>query len=234
MKNEILFEDNHIIIVNKFPGDIVQADKSKDVTLRETVQEYLKVKYNKPGNVFAGLVHRIDRPVSGIVIFARTSKALTRLNEIFKQREVKKTYWAVVDRMPSEPEGHLINYLRKNERQNKSYVVNKDTKGAHKAELKYRLLGKSDRYFLLEVELLTGRHHQVRAQLANIGCRIKGDLKYGSPRSNPNASIHLHARYAEFIHPVKKEKICVTANPQSDPIWNFFIELMASKNKEDA
>jgi 23S rRNA pseudouridine1911/1915/1917 synthase len=234
MKNEVLFEDNHIIIVNKLPGDLVQADISKDTSLREIVQDYLKVKYNKPGNVFAGLVHRIDRPVSGVVIFARTSKALARLNDIFKQREVKKIYWAVVDKMPPEPVGHLLHYLRKNERQNKSYVVNEDSKGARQAELKYRLLGASDRYFLLEVELLTGRHHQVRAQLAAIGCRIKGDLKYGYPRSNSNASIHLHARKVEFIHPVKKEKISIVASPPADPLWDYFVEMAGSNKKANA
>ncbi len=231
MKNEVLFEDNHIIIVNKLPGDIVQADISKDIPLREMVQDYLKVKYNKPGNVFAGLVHRIDRPVSGALIFARTSKSLARLNEIFKQREVRKIYWAVVDKLPAEPIGHLVHYLRKNERQNKSYVVTENSKGAQKAELKYRLLGTSDRYFLLEVELLTGRHHQIRAQLAAIGCRIKGDLKYGYPRSNGDASIHLHARKVEFVHPVKKVKISVLARPPSDPLWDFFTRLVESNMK---
>lgn len=234
MKNEVLFEDNHIIIVNKLPGDIVQADKTKDMPLRETVQDYLKVKYNKPGNVFAGLVHRVDRPVSGAVIFARTSKALARMNEIFKQREVRKIYWVVVDKMPPEPDGHLVHYLRKNERQNKSYVVNESSKGAHRAELKYRLLASSDRYFLLEVELLTGRHHQIRAQLAAIGCLIKGDLKYGYPRSNKNASIHLHARKVEFIHPVKKEKISITAKPPADPLWNYFTDLEESNKITNA
>jgi 23S rRNA pseudouridine1911/1915/1917 synthase len=233
MRNEVLFEDNHIIIVNKLPGDIVQADISKDKPLRETIQEYLKVKYKKPGNVFTGIVHRIDRPVGGVVIFAKTSKALTRLNNIFKQREVKKIYWAVVGQMPAKPEGHLVHYLRKNERQNKSYVVDENAKGAQRAELKYRLIGASDRYFLLEVELLTGRHHQVRAQLAGIGCNIKGDLKYGSPRSNPNASIHLHARQVEFIHPVKKEKMVVIAKPPKDPIWDYFENMIASNENSD-
>ncbi len=231
MKNEVLFEDNHIIILNKLPGDIVQADMSKAITLRETVQDYLKVKYNKPGNVFAGLVHRIDRPVSGAVIFARTSKSLARLNEIFKQREVRKIYWAVVDKLPAEPNGYLIHYLRKKERRNKSYVVAENYKGAQKAELKYRLIGTSDRYFLHEVELLTGRHHQIRAQLAAIGCRIKGDLKYGYPRSNGDASIHLHARKVEFVHPVKKVKISVLARPPADPLWNFFTTLVESNMK---
>ncbi len=226
MKNEILFEDNHIIIVNKLPGDIVQADIGGDKPLREFVQDYIRVKYNKPGKVFLGVVHRIDRPVGGTVIFARTGKALARLNEIFRKREVKKIYWAVVDRMPPKAEGHLVHFLRKNQSKNKSFVVNENTTGATKAELRYRLLGKSDRFFLLEVELLTGRHHQVRAQLAAIGCCIKGDLKYGFPRSNPNASIHLHARYVEFIHPVKQEKICITATPPKDPVWDYFVEMM--------
>jgi 23S rRNA pseudouridine1911/1915/1917 synthase len=228
MKNEVLFEDNHIIVVNKLPGDIVQADKTKDAPLREAVQDYLKDKYNKPGNVFAGLVHRIDRPVSGVVVFARTSKALARLNQIFSQREVKKVYWAVVDKAPSDPAGHLVHFLRKNEKQNKSYVVDENTKGAQRAELKYRLVAESDRYFLLEVELLTGRHHQVRAQLAAIDCRIKGDLKYGAARSNPNGSIHLHARRVEFLHPVKKEKLVIVARPPKDPIWDYFQKVMVS------
>jgi len=226
MKNEVLFEDNHLIVVNKLPGDIVQADKTKDTPLRETVQNYLKVKYNKPGNVFAGVVHRIDRPVSGAVVFARTSKALARLNKIFSQREVKKIYWAVVDRAPAKPEEHLTHYLRKNERQNKSYVVNEKAKGAQRAELKYKLVAESDRYYLLEVELLTGRHHQVRAQLAAIGCHIKGDLKYGAARSNRDGSIHLHARRVEFIHPVKKEMLIIVARPPADPIWQHFEQLV--------
>jgi 23S rRNA pseudouridine1911/1915/1917 synthase len=234
MRNEVLYEDNHIIAVNKLPGDIVQADKENDETLRDVVRQYLKVKYNKPGNVFCGIVHRLDRPVSGAVLFARTTKALTRLNNIFRNREVKKFYWAVVDQPPPEPEGHLVHYLRKNETRNKSYVVGEDTKGALRAELKYRLIGNSDRYYLLEVELLTGRHHQIRVQLAHIGCRIKGDLKYGFPRPNPDASVHLHARSIRFIHPVKKELIALTARPPDDPLWDFFTEMVTKAETQSS
>jgi len=231
MRNEVLYEDNHIIAVNKLPGDIVQADKENDETLRDVVKQYLKEKYNKPGNVFCGIVHRLDRPVSGAVLFARTTKALIRLNNIFRKREVQKFYWAVVDQPPPEPEGHLVHYLRKNETKNKSYVVGEETKGALRAELKYRLLGNSDRYYLLEVELLTGRHHQIRVQLSSIGCRIKGDLKYGFPRPNPDASIHLHARSIRFVHPVKKELIELTARPPDDPLWDFFTEMVTKTEK---
>nr|NQU91438.1 RNA pseudouridine synthase [Bacteroidota bacterium] len=223
MVNEILYEDNHIIIVNKNPGDIVQADIGRDPTLRDAVKKYVKQKYNKPGDVFLGIVHRLDRPVSGAIIMARTSKALSRLNKIFRNREVKKTYWAVVDKQPPEKEGHLVHYLKKTERINKSFVVAETQPGALRAELIYRYLAGSERYFLLEIELLTGRHHQIRAQLAAIGCYIKGDLKYGFPRSNPNASIHLHARKIEFVHPVKNEPVVVVANPPADPVWDFFV-----------
>lgn len=231
MLNEVLYEDNHIIIVNKITGDIVQADRTADNTLRDTVKMYLKEKYEKKGNVFLGVVHRLDRPVSGVVMFAKTSKALRRLNSIFKAREIKKVYWVVVDQAPPKEEDKLINYLRKNESKNKSYVVDESTKDAVYAELDYKLLAKSDRYYLMEVLLHTGRHHQIRAQLSGIGCRIKGDLKYGFPRSNPDASIHLHARYIEFIHPVKKELVRITAPVPDDPLWNFFRDEMEKKEK---
>lgn len=231
MLNEVLYEDNHIIIVNKITGDIVQADRTADNTLRDTVKMYLKEKYEKKGNVFLGVVHRLDRPVSGVVMFAKTSKALRRLNSIFKAREIKKVYWVVVDQAPPKEEDKLINYLRKNESKNKSYVVDESTKDAVYAELDYKLLAKSDRYYLMEILLHTGRHHQIRAQLSGIGCRIKGDLKYGFPRSNPDASIHLHARYIEFIHPVKKELIHITAPVPDDPLWNFFRDEMEKKEK---
>lgn len=231
MVNEILFEDNHIIVVNKITGDIVQADRTEDPTLRDTVKDYLKEKYNKPGNVFVGVVHRLDRPVSGAVIFAKTSKALKRLNSIFKAREIKKVYWVVVDKAPPRQEDKLINYLRRNPTKNKSYVVDEGTKDAVYAELDYKVLAGSDRYFLLEVLLHTGRHHQIRAQMEGLGCRIKGDLKYGFPRSNPDASIHLHARFIEFIHPVKKELITITAPLPDDPLWNFFGREMEQKEK---
>lgn len=231
MVNEILFEDNHIIVVNKITGDIIQADRTKDPTLRDAVKDYLKEKYQKPGNVFAGVVHRLDRPVSGAVIFAKTSKALKRLNAIFKAREVKKVYWAVVDNAPPKMEDTLINFLRRNETKNKSFVVDEGAKNSVYAELDYKLLAQSDRYFLMEIELHTGRHHQIRAQLSGLGCKIKGDLKYGAPRSNPDASIHLHARYIEFIHPVKKELIKIVAPLPNDPLWNFFGKEIANEEK---
>ena len=229
MVNQVLYEDNHIIIVNKHPGDIIQADVYQDKTLRETVQDYIKEKYNKPGKAFIGIVHRIDRPVSGAVMFARTSKALSRLNKIFRFREVRKIYWAVVDAPPPQTQGVLEHYLWKNESKNKSYVVDEDRKGAVFAKLEYKLLMESDRYYLLEVELHTGRHHQIRTQLAAIGCRIKGDLKYGAPRSNPDASIHLHARSLEFVHPVRKESIKVVAPVMDDPLWTFFEKQMSNQ-----
>jgi 23S rRNA pseudouridine1911/1915/1917 synthase len=228
MVNEILFEDNHIIIVNKLPGDLIQADVSEGKTLRDDVKEYIKENYNKPGSVFLGTVHRLDRPVSGAVMFARTSKALTRLNEMLRLHQIKKTYWAIVDQPPPAPEGRLENYLRKDQEKNKSFVVKSDTKGALLAKLSYRLLKGSDRYYLLEVELETGRHHQIRAQLAAIGCKIKGDLKYGSPRSNPDGSVSLHSRKLEFLHPVKQEPVAIVAPTLDDPLWKFFEKHMTS------
>jgi 23S rRNA pseudouridine1911/1915/1917 synthase len=228
MVNEILFEDNHIIIVNKLPGDLIQADVSEGKTLRDDVKEYIKENYNKPGSVFLGTVHRLDRPVSGAVMFARTSKALTRLNEMLRLHQIKKTYWAIVDQPPPAPEGRLENYLRKDQEKNKSFVVKSDTKGALLAKLSYRLLKGSDRYYLLEVELETGRHHQIRAQLAAIGCKIKGDLKYGSPRSNPDGSVSLHSRKLEFLHPVKQEPVAIVAPTLDDPLWKFFEKQMTS------
>lgn len=222
LKRRILFEDNHIIVVNKMPSEIVQGDKTGDQPLVEALKEYVGEEYNKPGNVFLGVVHRIDRPTSGLVIFARTTKALTRLNELLKTREVIKKYWAVVKNVPSEPAGRLEHYLRKNEKQNKSYVVDAKTPGAKKAELVYQVLKHAQNYALIEVELLTGRHHQIRAQMAAIGCPIKGDLKYGFDRSNPDGSIHLHARYLSFLHPVKKEKLEIIAPVPEDTLWQFF------------
>ncbi len=213
-----------MIVVNKMPSDIVQGDKTGDTPLSEITKLYIKEKYQKPGNVFCGVVHRLDRPVSGAVIFARTSKALPRLNEMLRKQEIKKKYWAVVEQKPKAKNGHLVNFLRKNPKQNKSYVVKEGSEGALKAELKYKHIASSDKYHLLEIELLTGRHHQIRAQLANIGCIIKGDLKYGAKRSNKDASIHLHARYLSFIHPVKKTEINILANPPEDVIWNYFLK----------
>lgn len=219
----VVYEDNHIIIVNKTASEIVQGDKTGDVPLSETVKQYLKEKYHKPGNVFIGVTHRLDRPVSGLVVFAKTSKALSRLNEMFKNSEVKKTYWAIVKQTPAETEGELVNYLVRNEKQNKSYAYNTEKPGSKKAILHYRLIARSDNYCLLEVDLKTGRHHQIRCQLAKMGCPIKGDLKYGFPRSNPDGSICLHARRVRFVHPVSKELIDVVAPVPSDNLWNSFL-----------
>lgn len=215
----VVYEDNHIIIVNKTASEIVQGDKTGDVPLSETVKQYLKEKYHKPGNVFIGVTHRLDRPVSGLVVFAKTSKALSRLNEMFKNSEVKKTYWAIVKQTPAETEGELVNYLVRNEKQNKSYAYDSEKPGSKKAILHYRLIARSDNYCLLEVDLKTGRHHQIRCQLAKMGCPIKGDLKYGFPRSNPDGSICLHARRVRFVHPVSKEQIDVVAPVPSDNLW---------------
>ena len=215
----VVYEDNHIIIVNKTASEIVQGDKTGDVPLSETVKQYLKEKYHKPGNVFIGVTHRLDRPVSGLVVFAKTSKALSRLNEMFKNSEVKKTYWAIVKQTPAETEGELVNYLVRNEKQNKSYAYDTEKPGSKKAILHYRLIARSDNYSLLEVDLKTGRHHQIRCQLAKMGCPIKGDLKYGFPRSDPDGSICLHARRVRFVHPVSKELIDVVAPVPSDNLW---------------
>lgn len=218
----VVYEDNHIIIVNKASSEIVQGDKTGDVPLSETVKQYLKEKYQKPGNVFVGVTHRLDRPVSGLVVFAKTSKALTRLNDMFRLGEVKKTYWAIVKNAPKELEGELVNYLVRNEKQNKSYAYDKEVPNFKKAILHYKVIGRSDNYYLLEVDLKTGRHHQIRCQLAKMGCPIKGDLKYGFPRSNPDGSICLHARRVHFIHPVSKEEIDATAPVPNDNLWNSF------------
>ena len=221
-QKQILFEDNHLIIVNKFPSQIVQGDKTGDEPLSEQIKKYLKKKYDKPGNVFCGVVHRLDRPVSGALIFARTSKALARMNEQIKNREIKKIYWAVVKNPPPDQNGHLIHYIYRDQKKNKSFIVSENKKGAKRAELIYTYLQNSDKYHLLEIELLTGRHHQIRAQLAYIGCPIKGDVKYGFPRTNEDASIHLHACSIEFLHPVKKEKITIEAPLPFDPLWKYF------------
>ena len=218
----VVYEDNHIIVVNKTPSEIVQADKTGDTPLSETVKQYLKEKYQKPGNVFLGVTHRLDRPVSGLVVFATTSKALTRLNEMFRTSEVKKTYWAVVKNAPKEPEGELVHFLVRNEKQNKSYAYDKEVPKSKKAILDYRLIGRSENYYLLEVDLKTGRHHQIRCQLAKMGCPIKGDLKYGSPRSNPDGSICLHARRIRFVHPVSKELIELEAPLPEGNLWKGF------------
>lgn len=218
----VLYEDNHIIIVNKVPGEIVQGDKTGDQPLSEMVKEYLKEKYNKPGNVFCGVTHRLDRPTSGAVVFAKTSKALSRLNDMFRDGEVDKTYWAIVKDRPPKEEDHLIHYLIKNEKTNKSNAYTSEKPHTKKAVLHYRLIAASQNYCLLEIDLETGRHHQIRVQLAKIGCPIKGDLKYGAARSNPDGSISLHARTISFIHPVSKEKILVTAPVPGDNLWKSF------------
>jgi len=209
-------------VINKRPSDIVQGDKTGDVPLSELVKHYIKKKYDKPGEVFLGVVHRLDRPVSGAVIFARTSKALTRLNEMIRERKIQKTYWAVCSGIPPDNKGHLTHYLKKNQKKNMSFAFKDEGPGKLKAELKYQFLASSDNFHLLEIDLLTGRHHQIRVQLAEVGCVIKGDLKYGAKRSNKNASIHLHARKISLIHPVKKEPLEIIAPVPDDPVWNYF------------
>lgn len=215
----VVYEDNHIIIVNKQSGEIVHGDKTGDTPLSDIVKQYIKEKYNKPGNVFLGVVHRLDRPVSGLVVFAKTSKALSRLNEMFRTGDVHKTYWAIVKKNDIAPEATLTDWLTRNERQNKSYAHNREVPGAKKAVLSYKVRSMSDNYMLLEVRLMTGRHHQIRCQLAHMGCPIKGDLKYGSPRSNPDGSISLMSRRVEFVHPVSKETIAVEAPVPDDRLW---------------
>ncbi len=217
---QILYEDNHLIAVNKRPGDIVQGDKTGDKPLSEVVKQYIKKKYNKPGNVYLGVAHRLDRPTSGIVVFAKSSKALPRLNKLFAEKEAKKTYWAVVKNTPPKTHDTLTHWLKRNTKQNKSYANKKEVPDSKKAVLDYEIIKKLDNYFLLEIDLKTGRHHQIRAQLTAIGCPIKGDLKYGFDRSNKDGSIHLHARKLMFIHPVKKEKLELIASPPNDPVWN--------------
>ena len=223
----VLYEDNHIIAVNKTCNEIVQGDKTGDTPLSETVKAYIKVKYNKPGEVFLGVTHRLDRPTSGVVLFARTSKALTRLNEMFKSHEqIKKTYWAIVQGCPKVPEARLENWLVRNEAQNKSYIAKPNANNAKKAILNYRTIVRGENYTLLEINLETGRHHQIRCQLAAIGCPVKGDLKYGAKRSNPDGGICLHARKIEFIHPVSKQEICITAPVPDDSLWQQFAALV--------
>ncbi|MDE6283333.1 MAG: RNA pseudouridine synthase [Muribaculaceae bacterium] len=216
---EVIYNDNHLIVVNKSPGEIVQGDKTGDEPLVETLKKWIKEKYAKPGNVFCGVVHRLDRPVGGLVIFAKTSKALSRLNEMFRNGDVHKTYWALTRNLPAEPAGELKGYIRTIEKSNKSLYSLTPKEGYKEARLRYRVLGSLDRYHLIEVELLTGRKHQIRVQLASIGCPIKGDLKYGDKRSNPDGSISLLAHHIEFVHPVSKEKISLTAPLPADPLW---------------
>ncbi len=224
LEERILYEDNHLIIVNKLCGELVQGDRTGDETLADVVKQYLKVTYNKEGNVYLGIPHRLDRPTSGIVVYAKTEKALVRLNELFRGSSVKKIYWAVVDTLPSQLEGTLIHHMVRNTTQNKSIANPIERKGSKVAKLDYRVISSSKNYHLLEIELHTGRHHQIRAQLAAIGLHIKGDLKYGSPRSNPDGGICLHARSISFIHPVKKEELFIVANPPQDALWDAFLE----------
>lgn len=219
---EIVYEDNHLIIVYKHSGEIVQGDKTGDVPLSEDVKCYLKEKYQKPGNVFLGVVHRLDRPVAGLVVFAKTSKALTRLNKMFRDGEVHKTYWAITKNLPPQSEGTLTDWLVRNEKQNKSYAYDHEVPYSKKAILKYRLIGQSDHYCLLEVNLMTGRHHQIRCQLAHMGCPIKGDLKYGAQRSNPDGSICLLAHHVEFVHPVSKQLISLDSPLPEDKLWQVW------------
>ena len=216
---EVIYEDNHLIAVNKSCGEIVQGDKTGDQPLSESLKIWLKEKYNKPGNVFVGVTHRLDRPVSGIVLFAKTSKALARLNDMFRSGAIKKTFWAIVKRCPSQPEGELTHWLVRNEKQNKSYAYDTEQPNSKKAILHYKLIARSENYFLLEIDLKTGRHHQIRCQLAKMGCPIKGDLKYGFERSNKDGGISLHARSAAFTHPVSKQEITIVAPVPNDPLW---------------
>ncbi len=219
---KVIYEDNHLIIICKESGEIVQGDKTGDLPLSDIVKAYIKEKYSKPGNVFLGVVHRLDRPVAGLVVFAKTSKALTRLNAMFQSHDVKKTYWAIVTRCPERPSATLEHWMVRNEKKNKSYCYDREVPNSKRAVLDYRMISRSERFFLLEVNLHTGRHHQIRAQLAKIGCPIRGDLKYGAPRSNPDGSISLLSRKVDFIHPVSKERITVVSPLPNDKVWEFF------------
>jgi 23S rRNA pseudouridine1911/1915/1917 synthase len=223
---EILFEDNHLIIVNKKPGDLTQGDKTNDQTLGDKVKAYLKNKYNKPGEAFLGITHRLDRPTSGVIIFAKTSKALTRLNEMFKKNEINKTYWAIIKLITERTSGRLEDYLIKNQKQNKSYVTDSLNKKAKKAVLYYESILNLKNYSLLKIKLETGRHHQIRTQLSKIGMSIKGDLKYGFSRPNSNGSIHLHSRKTTFIHPVTKKEVIIVAPPPIDKIWDMCLKML--------
>jgi 23S rRNA pseudouridine1911/1915/1917 synthase len=218
----VIYEDNHIIAVNKTSSEIVQGDKTGDISLSETLKQWLKEKYNKPGNVFVGVTHRLDRPVSGAVLFAKTGKALSRLNEMFRKGQIKKTYWAIVKNPPNPTEGKLVHYIVRNTTQNKSYAYDEEKPDSKKAILSYKTIAKSDHYYLLEIDLQTGRHHQIRCQLAQMGCPIKGDLKYGFKRSNEDGGISLHARRIKFTHPVSKEEIEIIAPLPEDKLWKTF------------
>ena len=219
---QIIYEDNHLIAINKTNSEIVQGDKTGDEPLSEKVKSYLKEKYHKPGNVFIGVTHRLDRPVSGLVLFAKTSKALSRMNEMFRLGDVHKVYWAIVKNPPLQESAELVHWIVRNEKQNKSYAYEREIPNSKKAVLRYRVIGQSDNYFLLEINLLTGRHHQIRCQLAKIGCPIKGDLKYGFPRSNKDGGISLHSRSVIFFHPVTKQEVHLEASVPEDPLWQSF------------
>lgn len=232
-EQDILYEDNHLIIVNKKPGEIIQGDKTGDKPISEKLKGFLKEKYNKPGNVFVGVIHRVDRPVSGGVIFAKTSKGLARMNQLVKERNIHKVYWALVEEPPRNSTGTLVHHLKKNQKKNKSFAVEEQTKEAQRAELEYRFVAASNNYSLLEVELLTGRHHQIRAQLSAIGSPIKGDVKYGFKRLNKDGGmIHLHARYLEFTHPIKKEPVKIIAPTPPDKLWDVFDDIMKLREGE--
>jgi 23S rRNA pseudouridine1911/1915/1917 synthase len=221
----VLYEDNHLIAVKKLSGEIIQSDQTGDTTLAEKVKAYIKKKYKKPGEVFLGIIHRLDRPVGGVIIFARTSKALARMNELFREKKIKKEYWAIVEEKPPLEEEQLINWLKKNQDKNRSRAYEKEVKGSKKAILSYQLVGRSKNYFYLKINPLTGRHHQIRVQLSFIGCRIKGDVKYGAKRTNKDGGIHLFAKSLSFVHPIKKEPLTISANPPIDPLWNEFLNL---------
>lgn len=235
--SRILYEDNHFVVVNKLCSEIVQGDKSGDEPLLEGVRSFIKKRDKKPGNVFLGAPHRLDRPTSGIVIFAKTDKGLSRMSELFKEKRIRKIYWAVLDALPPEQDGELRHYLVRDRKKNKSFASDnpkgggkgKNSQGSGKAQLSrlsYRVLSASDNYYLVEVDLLTGRHHQIRAQFAALGCHVKGDIKYGARRTNKDGGIHLHARRVEFMHPIKNEQVIITADPPSDPLWDHFKKLV--------
>jgi 23S rRNA pseudouridine1911/1915/1917 synthase len=230
-KLEVIFEDNHLIAINKRCGTIVQGDKTEDVPLSEIVKDFIRVKYNKTGNIYCGVIHRIDRPVSGAVIFAKTSKALVRMNQLIYDRQIQKRYWAIVKDEPNKHKDNLVHYLYKDEPKNKVFVSKEPRDGYLRAELSYELIASSDTFHLLEIQLITGRHHQIRAQLAAIGCPIRGDLKYGYPRSNQDASISLHARSISFIHPVSLQTTHIVAKPPKEKIWSYFIDLFKEPKK---
>lgn len=225
MSFTVLYEDNHLIAVKKLAGEIVQSDKTGDVTLAEKVKAYIKRKYKKPGDVFLGIIHRLDRPVGGVIIFARTSKSLSRMNALFREKEVSKEYWAIVEEKPPLEEGELINWLKKNQEKNRSRAYEIEVKESKKAILNYQLVGRSKNYFYLKINPLTGRHHQIRVQLYFMGCSIKGDVKYGAKRTNKDGGIHLFAKSISFVHPIKKELLTISANPPVDPLWNEFLNL---------